>query len=446
MPTYLLGLFGLLLLVTLLFMGMRVGIAMALVGFLGIWYMRSLNVALNLMMNTPFATVRSETLSVIPLFILMGVVCANCGISQELYQCCYKFVSRMRGGLAVATILACGCFSAICGSASATTAAMGKICLPEMDRFKYKRTLTCGSISAGGTFGILIPPSVGFMLYAINAGIGVGTMFIAGIVPGLILILIYSIVALIICTIDPEAGPKGPIFTLVEKLKSTVSLIPVGILFIIVLGGITFGICSATEGAAVGATGAFIFMMIRKQFNLKNVISSLKESAETTAMIFMIMIGANLFSNFISATGLPQTFAKLVAGTDVHAIIVLVFCLLIYAILATFIDALPLIVLLTPIFLPVIRSLDFGFTGGTDPVTIWFGVLMVMLMSFGIITPPVGMCCYVMAGVAPDTPLSTIFRGTFPFVIGLVVMIAIVIAFPSLATWLPGLTGGQKLF
>jgi len=307
---------------------------------------------------------------------------------------------------------------------------MGKICLPEMDKYHYKRSLTCGSISAGGTLGLLIPPSAGFMLYGINSGVGVGTMFIAGIIPGIILCLCYSLVVLVICRIDKEAGPVGPSFTLKEKLTALLGIAPVLILFALVLGGILFGLNSVSEGAAVGAFGSFIFMALKRKFTFKNVVASLRDTILTTGMLFMILIGANILANFFSASGLPQALSNWVAGAGVGRYWILIMCLGIYGILGCFVDSLPLIVLLTPIFLPVMQTLGFS--------PIWFGVLMVMLMMMGLITPPVGVCCYVMAGIAKDTPLTTVFKGTAPFIIGITVAIAIVILFPSLSTWLPG--------
>jgi tripartite ATP-independent transporter DctM subunit len=429
MSPIVIGLVGLVALVALLFTGMHIGIAMALVGFVGGWGLRGFPTAMGYMTNTPFATVNSESLSVIPLFTLMGVACAYGGISQDLYSACYKLISRRKGGLAIATEIACAFFAAICGSSTATTASMGKICLPEMDKYNYKRTLTCGSISAGGTLGILIPPSVGFMLYGINAGVGVGNMFMAGIIPGIILCICYSMTVVVICAIDPEAGPRGPHYTFEEKLRAMTGIVPVLILFALVLGGILFGWCSASEGAAVGAAGAFVFMMIRGKFTLPNVLAALKDSIETTAMIFLIMIGANILANFFSATGLPQAMSSFGATAPIGRFWILLLCLGIYAILGCFIDSLPLIILLTPIFLPVIDTLGYD--------RIWFGVLMVMLMELGLLTPPVGMCCYVMAGIAKDTPLTTIFKGTAPFIVGIIVAIIIVIAFPILSTWLP---------
>ncbi|MCF0120535.1 MAG: TRAP transporter large permease [Oscillospiraceae bacterium] len=437
MSPIVIGLLGLLVLLVLLFMGKHIGIAMALVGFFGIFFMRlsqypaamALSKALGAFKTGAFGSCSKESLVVIPMFTLMGCLCYYSGISQDLYAACYKWVSRRRGGLAIATEIACAFFGAICGSATATTASMGKICLPEMDRYGYKRTLTAGSISAGGTLGILIPPSVGFMLYGINAGVGVGPMFISGIIPGIILTICYSAVAITICTLDPEAGPKGPHFPMKEKLKALLGVLPVLVLFIMVLGGILFGWCSATEGGAIGAFGALIFMVIKGKFSIKNLTGALKETMETTAMIFLIMIGSDLLGQFFSLTGLSQYLAEVCLAAEVNKWLVLVICLGIYGILGCFVDSLPLIVLLTPIFLPIITSYGFD--------VMWFGVLMVMLMEFGLMTPPVGMCCYVMAGIAPDMSLGEVFKGTAPFLIGIAVAILIIILVPQAATWLP---------
>ena len=444
------GILGLVVLLILLFAGMHIGLAMSLVGFFGIFLMKyetfkvipggaakAFQTALGSFQSDPFGSTTKESLVVIPMFTLMGVVCYYAGISQDLYAACYKWISRVRGGLAVATEVACAFFGAICGSATATTASMGKICLPEMDRYHYKRTLSAGAISAGGTLGILIPPSTGFMLYGINAGVGVGPMFIAGIVPGVILTVCYAAVAVVIAIRDPEAGPKGPSFPMKEKVKALLGVLPVLVLFIIVLGGILFGWCSATEGGAVGAFGALIFMVCKGKFNWKNMTGALKETLETTAMIFLIMIGSDLLGQFFSLTGMSTQLANFFLANGVSKWAVLAICLLIYGILGCFVDSLPLIVLLTPIFLPIILT---AFGGGSltdDQIRMWFGVLMVMLMEFGLLTPPVGMCCYVMAGIAPDMTLGEVFKGTAPFLIGIGIAIVVMIAFPVLSIWLP---------
>ena len=445
------GVIGLLILLVLLFAGMHIGIAMSLVGFFGIFLMKyqtfrvlpeggmaqAFSSAMGAFMSGPFASCSKESLVVIPMFMLMGISCYYAGISQDLYAACYKWVSRVRGGLAIATEFACALFGAICGSATATTASMGKICLPEMDRYNYKRSFSAGAISAGGTLGILIPPSTGFMLYGINAGIGVGPMFIAGIIPGIVLTICYSAVAVVICLVDPKAGPKGPSFPMREKLKALAGVLPVLVLFVMVLGGILFGWCSATEGGAVGAFGALIFMIMKGKFTWKNLTSALKETLGTTSMIFLIMIGSDLLGQFISLTGFSTQLAGYFQANGISKWAVLAICLGIYGILGCFVDSLPLIVLLTPIFLPIITSYDY-FGLSVDQTKMWFGVLRVMLMEFGLMTPPVGMCCYVMAGIAPDLSLGQIFKGTMPFLIGISVAILIIVCLPHLALWLPG--------
>lgn len=262
-------------------------------------------------------------------------------------------------------------------------------------------------------------------------------MFIAGIVPGILLTICYSAVVVGICMIDPEAGPKGPSFPMKEKLRALGGVLPVLVLFIMVLGGILLGWCSATEGGAVGAFGALIFMAAKGKLNMKNLIAALRETLETTAMIFMIMIGSDLLGQFISLTGFSNQLAGFFQTNGISKWAVLAICLGIYGILGCFVDSLPLIVLLTPIFLPIITAYNY-FGMSVDQTKMWFGVLMVMLMEFGLMTPPVGMCCYVMAGIAPDLSLAQIFKGTLPFLLGITVAIIIVIWQPHLALWLPG--------
>ena len=442
MSNLLIGIIGLCILLILLFAGMHIGLAMGMVGFFGLMYIKmqtgypidkAFMFTLGLLQNGPFASCSKESLVVIPMFTLMGIVCYYAGISQQLYATCYKWVSRVSGGLAIGTTIACAFFGAICGSATATTASMGKICLPEMDRYNYKRTLSCGAISAGGTLGLLIPPSTGFMLYGINSGVGVGKMFIAGILPGIVLTICYAIVIIVICRVDPVVGPKGENFTLNEKLKALLGIFPVMVLFVLVLGSILLGWCSVTEGGAFGAFGAIMLLIAKGKFTIKNMAGALRETMETTAMIFIIMIGSDILGQFFSMTGLSQMLGNFATSYGMNRWIVLIICLLVYGLLGCFVDSLPLIVLLTPIFLPVVRLMGFD--------EMWFGVLMVMLMQLGLMTPPVGMCCYVMAGIAPETSLQEIFKGTAPFLVGITVAIIVVMLFPALSTWLPGLMG-----
>ncbi len=423
----------------LFLIGMNLGLAMALTGLIGIFSIRlfsgmtpvqAFQMALGAFVNGPFSSTSKESLSVIPMFTLMGVFCAQAGISQDLYASCYKWVGRIRGGLAVSTVIACALFGAICGSATATTASMGKICLPEMDKYGYRRRLSCGSISAGGTLGIMIPPSTGLMLYGLSAGVGVGKMFIAGILPGIVLTFCYAATVAVLCIKDPSAAPQGPAFSLREKLLSLQGVLPVLVLFILVLGGILFGWCSATEGGAVGACGALLIFILRGRFSLSRLTEALEETLGTIAMIFLILIGSDILGQFFALANVSQILIGGILAAHMNRWIVLLIFLLVFAVFGCFVDTLPLICLLTPIFLPVIRRLGFD--------DVWFGVLMVMLMEFGLLTPPIGMSCYVMAGITRGTtPLSEIFRGTAPFLLGISAAIVIVMLFPWLSVALP---------
>lgn len=432
MTSITIGILGIIALLVLLFFGMHIGAAMTVVGIAGAWLVSGkLTAAIGILKVTPFTVVASFSMSVVPMFVLMGNLAFYSGISSELYAACYKLLSRLRGGMSIATIAASAGFAAICGSANATTVTMGVVCLPEMKKYNYKTSLTCGSICAGGTLGILIPPSVGFILYGVNAEIAVGKMFMAGIFPGILLAFCYIAMVVIICRIDAQAGPKGPSFSVKEKLHALRGVYPILALFLLVLGGIFFGWFTPNEGGAIGASGSFLLLLIRRKASMKNIVASLRSTIATTAMVQLILIGAYLFGYFLTLSKLPSAMATWVIALKVSPYIVLAFVLGVYALLGCFVDSLPLIVLLVPIFLPIVKALGF------DPI--WFGVMMVMIMELGLITPPVGMVCYVMGGVAKDVPLGTIFKGTAPFTISLIVALVIVICFPIISTWLPSL-------
>lgn len=432
MSTILVGLLGVACLMLLMAMGVHIGVGMIIVGFLGYWYVTgSMSAAFGLLKSVPYTTCASFSMSVVPMFVLMGNFAYYSGISSELYEACYRFTSRRRGGLSIATTIACAGFGAICGSANATTVTMGVVSLPEMRKYGYKPELACGSIAAGGTLGILIPPSTGFILYGINSGISVGKMFLSGIFPGIVLTICYIGVILFLTARDPEAGPRGPQFTVKQKLASLKGVVPILLLFLLVFGGIFLGWFTPNEGGAIGAFGSFLIMILRKKMTIKALMQALGDVIESTAMVMLIMIGAFIFGYFLTVSRLPIELANIALELNVSRYVILAVILLIYAVLGCFVDSLPLIVLLVPIFLPIIEALNFD--------AIWFGVLMVMIMQMGLITPPVGMCCYVMAGIAKDIPLGTVFRGTAPFIVGLAVAIIIVIAFPALATWLPNM-------
>ncbi len=435
MSPLVIGVIGIIALIVVIFLGVNIGFAMIIVGFIGYAVLVNMTGAMGLFSSVPYTTVAKYSYSVIPMFVLMGQFAFYAGISQDLYSFCHKILGRIPGSLSSATIVACAFFAAICGSATATCATLGVVCLPEMRKYKYKDTLSCGSIAAGGTLGILIPPSTGFILYAIAAEESIGTMFAAGIFPGIMLAAIYVMTIMILVRIDPSLAPKSGKVSRKEKVQSIRGIIPILILFVIVLGGIFSGIFTANEGAAVGAFGALIFLIIKGQANWQNIKKSLADSLRTSCMIFMIMIGAYVFGYMLTKSNLPTTLATTIAGSNMPDVVVILLILAIYAVLGCFVDSLPLIVLLTPIFLPIVDAMGMN--------VVWFGVLMVMVMQLGLITPPVGMCVYIIGGIAKNVPIMKIFRGVVPFVIALVVAVVLVALIQPISLWLPNLLYGS---
>ena len=425
------GILGVIALLVLIFLGMNVGFTMLAVGFIG--YMVALNMpaALGVLKNIPYTTVANFNLSVIPLFVLMGQFAFHSGISTGLYNACYKWLSRLNGGLAIATIGASALFSALCGSSPACAATMGTVCLPEMRKYKYKNTLATGCLAAGGTLGILIPPSVGFILYGVATSNSIGALFAAGLIPGVVLTLLYVATILLICKVDPTAGPKGEKFTWPEKFKALLDVIPMIVLFIVVIGGIFGGLFTANEGAAVGAFGSFVFLVISRRLNMRILKGALFGAIKTAAMIYMILIGGHVFANFMAMTRLPALIADSVISLTNNSYAILAIILLIYIALGLAMDSLAMLLILMPIFYPLIMDM------GMNPI--WFGVLMVMCMETGQITPPVGINVFVIYGIAKDIPMQTIFRGVFPFFIALLVAIVVMVAFPGLSLTLPNL-------
>ncbi len=437
MDPLVIGIIGVIALLVILFLGVNIGFALLIVGFVGYAVIVNMNAAMGLFSSVPFTTVANYSYSVIPMFVLMGQFAFYAGISQDLYAFCYKILGRIPGSLSSATIVACAFFAAICGSATATCATLGVVCLPEMRKYKYKDTLSCGSIAAGGTLGILIPPSTGFILYAIAAEESIGNMFAAGIFPGILLAAVYVVTIMILVRSDPSLAPKSGKIPRKEKIQSIRGIIPILILFVIVLGGIFSGIFTANEGAAVGAFGALIFLIIKRQANWPNIKKSLADTLRTSCMIFMIMIGAYVFGYMLTVSRLPIILAETLADTRLPNLVIILLILAIYAVLGCFVDSLPLIVLLTPIFLPIVQQMGLN--------TIWFGVLMVMVMQLGLITPPVGMCVYVIGGIAKNVPIMKIFRGVLPFVIALIIAVIIVAVIRPISLWLPHVLYGAPM-
>jgi tripartite ATP-independent transporter DctM subunit len=429
-PT-LIGILGIAALLILLFSKIPVGFVMALVGACGFALMVSFDASMNMVVKDLFEVFGSYSLTVIPLFILMGQVAFHAGISGRLFNVAYRFMGHWPGGLAIATIGACSGFAAICGSTNATAATMASVTLPEMKKYHYKDSLATGVVAAGGSMGILIPPSVIFIVYGVMTEQSIGKLFMAGILPGLMLTLLFIVAIVIWTSLKPEIAPRGLNVSLREKLASLSGLIETIILFFLVMGGLFFGVFTPTEAGAVGAFGTILIAVVRRKLTIREFVQSLFETTRISCMILLIVAGATIFGHFLAVTRIPFDIANWVSGMQLHPSIIMSMIIGVYLIGGCFIDALALIMLTVPIFFPVISSL------GLDPI--WFGVIIVLVTQIGVITPPVGINVYVVSGVAKDIPPHVIFRGIIPLLVALIVGTFLLIPFPQIALFLPGL-------
>lgn len=429
MSAEIIGVIGIVLLFVLLAFRMHIGLAMALIGFGGVSLIVNLKAGLNLLGLVPWAEGSSYSLSVIPLFILMGQFAFISGISQDIFKSVYTWMGHLRGGLAMATIVACSGFAAVCGSSLATGATMARVAIPEMQHYGYDERLATGCVAAGGTLGILIPPSIGFIIYGILTEESIGKLFMAGILPGLLLAFLFLSAIFIQCRLNPEMGPKGKRASWGKKFRSLSGTWPMMSLFVLVMGGIYFGFFTPTEAAGIGAFGAFAITLIKKKMNWTTLIESLLLTGNMTAMIFLIIIGANIFSSFLALTGIPFMLAESVATLHLSRIVVLLVILLVFVLLGCVMDCFAIMILMVPILFPIVQAMDFN--------PIWFGVLMVIVLEVGLITPPVGLNVFVIKGAVPGVKITTIFKGVWPFLIAAIVCIAAIIVFPQIALFIP---------
>jgi tripartite ATP-independent transporter DctM subunit len=427
------GLVGLVAMLALAFVRIPIAFAMAIVGVVGYAYMRDWNftVAFAVVQTNVYETGRNYTLSVVPLFILMGTFVARAGIAQELFRAAYTFIGHLRGGLAMATVIACAGFGSICGSSIATAATMAKVAYPSMKRFHYSDRLAAGAIAAGGTLGIMIPPSTLMVIYGVFTETNIGKMFAAGILPGLLGAMLLCLAVQWSCWRDPRAGPPGERANWRERFASLRGIWPVAVLFVFVIGGIYGGLFTATEGAGMGAFGAMVFALWRRALTWKTLYLSLVESGRTTAMLFMILMGALIFADFVNITTMPADLRGFVTRFELSPVLVVAAIMVIYVLLGTAMEELSMVLLTLPVFFPLIVSL------GLDPV--WFGVLVVTIVEIGLISPPVGMNLFVLSTLLPQVQTTTVFRGVLPFMAADVVRLAILILFPAIALWLPSL-------
>lgn len=428
------GAIGLLVLVILLFLGMPVGYALALTGFAGISYVLGAAPGVATLGIIPFQAARNYSFLAIPLFVLMGEICYAAGLSKDAYYAVYRWLGTLPGGLALATIGGCAGFAAVSGTTGATAATMGTVALPEMKRYKYDDALATGTVATGGTLGIMIPPSITFIIYALVTEQSIGRLFLAGIIPGIILSSLLMLFIYIRVRISPHLGPPGPRSTSREKLASLRGAWGVLILFIIVIGGIYGGVFTPYEAGAIGAFGALLIGLMTKRLKWKALNTALTNTVITTSLMLLMLIGAAIVSPFVAVSRLPMNVAAFIAAVDVPSVVVLALIIISYSILGCFMPNIPLLLLTIPVFFPIVVDL------GYDPI--WFGVIVVLLGEIAIITPPVGINLYIVKGVADDIALSTIFRGIFPFILVLLVGIIILVAFPGLSTFLPTLMKG----
>jgi C4-dicarboxylate transporter, DctM subunit len=423
------GWVGLIVLFGILVLGIPIGIAMGIIGFIGFGLVTGWQGALTQLGISPYSNVASYTLTVIPLFVLMGELAFHSGLIRGAYFAAHKFIGHFPGGLAMATVFGCAAFSAICGSSIATATTMTSVAYPEMKRFKYDDRLSLGSIAAAGTLGILIPPSNAMVIYAIFAEVSIGKLFMGGIIPGIILTMFFMLSIILWTKIDRNVASSSPNAPWAEKLKSLMGIWPVLILAAIVLGGIWLGVFSATEAAGIGAFGALVIGLATRTLHLSKIYLSLYATIKTSAMIFVILIGAMIFNYFIVITGVPIQLADFVQGLAIPSVGILVTILIVYLILGCLMDTMAMTVLTLPIFLPILSNLGYDI--------VWFGIIFVVMCEFALITPPIGLNVFVVSGMVRDVPMSTIFKGLTPFLLSLIILIIILIAFPQIALFIP---------
>jgi tripartite ATP-independent transporter DctM subunit len=429
MSPELIGFAGIAALFVLLALRVPVAIAMFVVGLCGIAILRNPSVALSYLSSESFSLASSADLLVIPLFILMGNVATESGMSRKLYDAAYAWIGSWRGGLASATVLGSGGFAALSGSSVASALTMGRVSLGEMDRFGYSPRLATGAVAAGGTLGILIPPSTGFVLYAILTQESIGRLFLAGVLPGLLLMVLFIVTIMILTTLNPVLGPRGPQTSWAQKRQATLGSLPLIGLVVLTIGGIYGGFFSPTEAAGIGALLAILYGMVTGHLNLGGLRMALSDSVATTAVVMLILISAHVFGPFLAFSRVPTLIGEALTGLDFGVYGVLLLILLCYIILGCFLEGYSMLVLTMPIFFPVITALGF------DPI--WFGVVVVVVLEIGLITPPVGMNVFIVKSVAPRVPLGEIFIGVLPFLVAMLALLALLILFPAIALYLP---------
>ena len=425
----LVSLIGFAILLLICFAGFPLGWAMVVVGFGGFAFVRGIDPALGTVGQLLLDFSMNYHFSTLPLFILMGTFVYRAALAEDMYDAAYAWLGHFRGGLAMATVAACGGFAAVSGSSAATAATMAKVALPSMRRFNYDDRLAAGSVAAGGTIGILIPPSIALIIYGILVEEDIGKLFIAGILPGILTIILYIVAIRLVTMFRSDWGPPGARTEWIERFKALGKVWGIVLLFIFILGGIYAGVFTPSEAGGIGAAGALIFAMARRKMPLDEFFKSLVEAGKTTVFVFTVAYGAIIFSNFINIAGMPDDILEFVNTLNVPPMGVIFAILVIYVLLGAVFEGIGMILLTVPIFFPVVQSLGFDL--------IWFGIVVIMVTEISLITPPVGMNVFVLKTMLPDVSLWTIFRGIGPFFCADLVRLALVVFFPAIALWLP---------
>lgn len=438
--SFIIGLEGLGLLVFLIAIRVPIAYGMLIVGIGGVAILSGPAIILSQFKDLAYAQFSNYDLSVVPMFILMGSLSTHAGLSRDLFRAANAWLGRFRGGVAMSAIVACAGFGSVCGSSLATASTMGKVALPELKRLNYSPALATGTVAAGGTLGILIPPSIVLVIYAIIVEANIVTMFMAAFIPGLLAVLLFIITISLYVLVVPSAGPPAEKVNLTELMEATVTVLPVVGIFGMVIGGIYMGLFNPTPAAAIGAFLVAIYGIVRRKITWNGFIESLLETAKTSAMIYLILLGAETLKIFMSRGRVPMEAAELMISSGLSPYVILTLLLIALIILGCFMDSLSMIILAMPFFWPVIEGLDFGMP--EDSVKIWFGIIALIVVELGLITPPVGLNVFVINSLAEDVPMNETFKGVLPFFLVELVRIILIVVFPALALTLPRLLSG----
>ena len=424
------AIFTILLLFLFFLLGLGIGISMALAGFIGFSMIVNVKAALGLIAQDVYSIFSSYGFTVIPLFVLMGQLGVSAGMARSLYDSAYKFIGHISGGLAVGTVMAGTAFKAICGSTTATTATFATIAVPEMDRYGYDKRLSCGTVATVGTLGAIIPPSVTVIIYGLLTETSIGKLFLAGIIPGLMIALSFVVTLFGWCKINPKLGPKGQKSTWKERLASLPPVSWVLAIFLLVVGGLMAGIFTPTEAGSVGALSVLLLVIVKRDITARSFIKSVMDSLHIACMVFMLLAGATILGHFFAVTKMPYLVADWLGDLPIHRSLIMIIIILVYLVGGSFIEDLAFLILATPIFLPIVLKL------GYDPV--WYGVIVCVTSMIGIIIPPVAINVFIVSGIT-KVPIGTVYKGIYPYILGMSICLLILLLFPEISLWLPNL-------